>query len=96
MNKDFSSRHFHAPDNVKDHAVKMIQRFTKFSQKISQCQIILDHEQNDHIAEINLSVPGQTLFAKAVSRNMIKSIDQAVSKTLKQLKKHRSTLQKHR
>ncbi len=93
---DFSARHFHAPDNVKDHAVKRVQRFTKFSQKILQCQVILDHEQNDHIAEINLSVPGQTLFAKAVSRNMIKSIDQAVTKTLQQLKKHRDTLQQHR
>lgn len=93
---DFSARHFHAPDNVKDHAVRRVQRFTKFSQKISQCRIILDHEQNEHIAEINLSVPGQTLFAKAVSRNMIKSIDQAVTKTLQQLKKHRNTLQHYR
>jgi len=92
---DFSARHFHAPDNVKDHAVKRVQKFTKFSQKILQCQIILDHEQNDHIAEINLSVPGQTLFAKAVSRNMIKSIDQIVSKILQQLIKQRSTLQQH-
>ena len=92
---DFSARHFHAPDNVKDHAVKRVQKFTKFSQKILQCQIILDHEQNDHIAEINLSVPGQTLFAKAVSRNMIKSIDQVVSKTLQQLIKHRSKFQQH-
>ena len=93
---EFSARHFHAPDNLKDHAVKRIQRLTKFSQKISQCQIILDHEQNDHIAEINLSVPGQTLFAKAVSRNMIKSIDQVATKTLQQLKKHRKTLQRYR
>ena len=83
---EFSARHFHAPDNLKDHAVKRIQRLTKFSQKISPCQIILDHEQNDHIAEINLSVPGQTLFTKAISRNMIKSIDQAVTNTLQQLK----------
>ena len=88
----FSARHFHAPDNVKDHAVRRVQRFTKFSQKISQCQIILNHEQNEHIAEINLSVPGKTMFAKAVSRNMIKSIDQAATKTLQQLKKHRKTL----
>jgi ribosomal subunit interface protein len=92
---DFSARHYHAPDNVKDHAVKRVHKFTKFSQKILQCKVILDHEQNDHIAEINLSVPGQTLFAKAVSRNMIKSIDQVVSKTLQQLIKHRSTLQQH-
>ena len=93
---EFSARHFHAPDNLKDHAVKMIQRLTKFSQKISPCQIILDHEQNDHIAEINLSVPGQTLFTKAVSRNMINSIDQAVTNTLQQLKKHRSRFQNYR
>ena len=93
---DFSARHFHAPDNVKDHAVRRIQRFTKFSQKISQCQIILNHEQNDHIAEIKLSVFGQTLFVKAVSRNMIKSIVKAVSKTLQQLIKHKTMLQYYR
>jgi len=56
----------------------------------------LEHEHNDHIAEISLSVPGNRFFAKAVTKNMTKSIDNAVEKTMLQLKKHMELLHNHR
>ncbi len=93
---EFSARHFNAPDNIRTYAEKEVERFQKYHDRITQCQIILDHEHNDHTAEINLSVPGNKIFAKSVSSNMTKSIDEAVEKVTQQLKKYMDQLHNHR
>ena len=74
---EFAARHFHAPSNIREYAEKEVEKFKKYNDRATQCQIILEHEHNDHTAEINLSVPGNRFFAKAVTKNMVKSIDKA-------------------
>lgn len=93
---EFSARHFTAPENIRAYAEEEVKRFKKYNDRITQCQIILEHEHNDHTAEINLSIPGNKIFAKAVSKNMTKSIDQAVEKASFQLKKYMDQLNNHR
>jgi len=93
---EFSARHFDAPENVRTYAEQEVKRFQKYNDRITQCQIILAHEHNEHTAEINLSIPGNKIFAKAVTKNITKSIDQAVEKASLQLKKHMDQLHNHR
>jgi len=93
---EFAARHFHAPNNIREYAENKVQKFMKYNKRATQCQIILEHEHNDHTAEISLSVPGNRFFAKAVTKNMVKSIDNAVEKTMYQLKKHMDVLHNHR
>ena len=93
---EFSARHFQAPNNIREYAENKVQKFIKFNDRATQCQIILEHEHNDHTAEISLSVPGNRFFAKAVTKNMVMSIDNAVEKTMNQLKKHMDVLHNHR
>ena len=85
---EFVARHFHAPDVLRKYAEEEIKNFEKYHDRITQCQLILHHEHHEHIAEINLSIPGNKIFAKAVSNNMTKSIDKAVSKATQQLQKY--------
>ena len=85
---EFVARHFHAPADLREYAEEEIKKFEKYHDKITQCQLILNHEHHEHIAEINLSIPGNIIFEKAVSNNMTKSIDKAVSKATQQLQKH--------
>ena len=89
---EFSARHFQAPNNIREYAENKVQKFMKYNDRATQCQIILEHEHNDHTAEISLSVPGNRFFAKAVTKNMTKSIDNAVKKTMNQVKKHMNVL----
>ena len=96
MTIEFSARHFHAPDNIREYAETEVMKFKKYNDRVIQCQIILEHEHNDHTAEIILTIPGNRLFAKVVTKNMTKSIDQAVEKTMIQLKKLMDVLHKHR
>ena len=93
---EFAARHFQAPNNIREYAENKVQKFMKYNKRATQCQIILEHEHNDHTAEISLSVPGNRFFAKAVTKNMVKSIDNAVEKTMYQLKKHMDVLHNHR
>ena len=93
---EFAARHFQAPNNIREYAENKVQKFMKYNKRATQCQIILEHEHNDHTAEISLSVPGNRFFAKAVTKNMTKSIDNAVKKIMLQLKKHMELLHNHR
>ena len=93
---EFAARHFHAPDTVREYAEKEVGKFKKYNERATHCKIILQHEHNDHTVEINLSVPGNNFFAKAMTSNMTQSIDLAVEKTMHQLKKHMNVLHNHR
>ena len=93
---EFVARHFHCPDNIREYAEKEVEKFKKINDRAIQCQIILEHEHNNHTTEINLSIPGNKIFAKAVATNMTQSINFAVDKTMNQLKKHMDVLHNHR
>ena len=93
---EFVARHFNCPDNIREYAEKEVEKFKKINDRAIQCQIILEHEHNNHTTEINLSIPGNKIFAKAVATNMTQSINFAVDKTMNQLKKHMDVLHNHR
>ena len=45
---EFSARHFHAPDTIREYAETKVKKFKKFNDRATQCQIILEHEHNEH------------------------------------------------
>ena len=61
---EFVARHFNCPDNIREYAEKEVEKFKKINDRAIQCQIILEHEHNNHTTEINLSIPGNKIFAK--------------------------------
>jgi ribosomal subunit interface protein len=93
---EFAARHFHAPDYIREYAEKEVQKFKKYNTRVTQCQIILEHEHNEYTVEINVSLPGGKFFAKAATKIMTKSIDQAVEKAAHQIQKHMDQLHNHR
>ncbi len=54
---EFTARHYNAPDTVRNYAENEVKRLEKYNDRITQCQIILSHEHNDHIVELNLVYP---------------------------------------
>ena len=87
MNIEFSSRHFSAPDNLKNYAINEVQKITKLYNRAIQCQIILMHENGEYTTELNLSIPNRKLNVKESTDNITKSIDLAVSKMITRIKK---------
>ena len=45
---EFVARHFHAPANLREYADEEIKKFEKYHDKITQCQLILNHEHHEH------------------------------------------------
>ena len=95
MNISFTARHFKAPDKLKKFAENEILRLQKFYDGIIDCSIILDYiasNHSKHVAEIKLNVHGQVLSSTKTSDDMYKSIDLAVQKLERMLKKYKAHL----
>ena len=82
MNIEFTARHFHAPENLREYAENEVSRITKFYPRAVQCQVILIHENNQFTTELNLSIPQRKLNVKETTSNVTKSIDRAVRKMI--------------
>ena len=87
MNIEFTARHFHAPDNLRDYAEKEVSRILKYHSHVVQCQVILIQENNQFTTELNLSIPQRKLNVKETTDNVTKSIDRAVRKMIKRILK---------
>jgi len=87
MNIEFTARHFHAPDNLRDYAEKEVSRILKYNSRAVQCQVILIQENNQFTTELNLSIPQRKLNVKDTTDNVTKSIDRAVRKMIKRVSK---------
>ncbi|MCH7762529.1 MAG: ribosome-associated translation inhibitor RaiA [Candidatus Marinimicrobia bacterium] len=92
---EFTARHFHAPDNLKNYAETEVQRINKVFNRVNKCQIILLHENNTFTAELNLSMPSRQLNVKETTDNVTKSIDRAVDKMISRVKKVKDKLNLH-
>ena len=92
---EFTARHFHAPDNLRYYAELEVQRLHKVFDRITQCQIILLHENNSYTTELNLSLPAHKLNVKETTDNVNKSIDRAVDKMIVRVKKVKDKMITH-
>lgn len=87
MNIEFTLRHFRAPDNLREYAEKEMKRIEKYFDRIIACQMIITHENNSYIVDINLSMPKHRLNVKNTAANVNKSIDEAVDKMISRISK---------
>ena len=90
MNIEFTSRHFHAPDNLKEYAISEVKKINKIYNRVTQIQILLFHENDQYTTELNLSIPNHKLNVKESTNNITKSIDTAVDKMIRRVKKIKS------
>jgi ribosomal subunit interface protein len=92
VNVEFTARHFHAPDNLREYTEREIQRIAKVFPRAIQCQVILYYENNHFTTEINLSIPQRKLNVKETTDNVTKSIDNAVDKMIARVTKIKSKM----
>jgi putative sigma-54 modulation protein len=95
MHITFTARHFKATNRLKEYSEKKVTRLKRYYDGIIECEIILDYEKLDQIAEIAIKVYGQRLVAIEKSEDIFKSIDAAVDKLERQVKKYKEKLKDH-
>ena len=89
MRINITSRRFKLSNNLKEYTEKTVRRLKKYYEPIIDVDIVLGWEKKDRMAEINISVYGTILSAHERSEDMRKSIDRAVDKLERQLKKYK-------
>lgn len=90
MNINITARKFRAKDSLKDFISSELKTLEKFNSDILEANVILSYmHMKDSIktAEINLQVPGKVISASEDSEDFNKSVDLAIVKLTKQLKK---------
>ncbi len=89
MRINFTARHYKSSPRLKEYAQNEVSRLEKFYDGIISCDIILDYQKDIQIAELNLTVYGQTLTVIEKSDDIYKSIDMAVQKMERKLKRYK-------
>ena len=92
MNLEVSVRHQELTDNIKEYALQQVQGLSQFWDRIVDGQIVFDKEGVSYMVEIILRVSGKTLTATATEDDIIKSVDTAVQKMERRLKRYKGKL----
>lgn len=96
MNIQITCRHTKVSQDTQQFLRDELKSLEKYYDRMTSCHVILDTEHLNKIAEIIVSVQGSTVNAKAKSDNLGKSVDIALQKITRQLKKFNQKLKNHK
>jgi putative sigma-54 modulation protein len=92
MNVQIQTVHFDADEKLLEHVQKRIDKLKTFHDKITGVEVFLRLENlsqkvKDKVAEIKVSIPKKSLFAKHESKVFEESFDEAFDSLVVQIKK---------
>jgi len=96
MDLTVTFRHFEGSDNLRDYVEKSLGKLERFCDSVEDAHVILGIEKHRNLVEITVNVHGQVLKAMNEANDMYISIDGAVDKLERQLKKYNTKLKSHR
>lgn len=87
MNMTVTGRHFEVSDSLRQHVDEEAAKLQRFFDGIVACSVTMSVEKHRHSAEVTVSVYDHTLRSSHESGDMIQSIDKALEKVERQLKR---------
>ena len=96
MNTSVTFRHMTASESLREHAENKVSRINKYFDEPAEAHVVLSTEKYAYIAEIIIQAHGMTICGKESSSEMYNSIDRAMEKIEKQIKRYRAKLSTHR
>jgi len=87
MNIELTARHYEIVDRAKKHLEEEIRTLAIYEDLVSSCKVVMEKIKEGETIEISMHVRGKDLIARVSTKDMIKSIDQAIVKIERQLKK---------
>lgn len=88
-------RHVHVTEGMKQHAVDRITRLDHIGQRIIDVHVTMDIQKLSHSVDLLMKYGHTIIRSHAITTDMYASIDQAVDKLSKQLRKYKKKLQEH-
>lgn len=96
MDINVTFRHAKSSRVLQDHIREKVQRLSKYFIKPTNAHVTLNVEGTRHVAEISLSENHSLFNARVLSHDMYLSIDRALTKIERQLKKYKEKIKGHR
>lgn len=88
-----SGRNMDVTDALRDTVQAKLGKLDKFFNKEIEAQATLSIQKNRHIIEVTIPINGSILRAEEVTEDMYTSIDKAVDKLTRQLRKQKNKLE---
>lgn len=95
MQVSITFRHMDATDALRDYIDSKISNLEKYLIKPTEIRVILSVEKFRHRAEIIILEHNFKASADETTDDMYKTVDRAISKVEKQVKKHKNKIQGH-
>ena len=96
MQVSVTFRQMEATPALKDHAADRVQKISKYITKPTDAHVVLSLEKYMHTADITLNPNGIMIRGAEKSEDMYASIDRAIEKIERQLKRYREKLKRHK
>lgn len=90
-----TGRHIQVTEAMKAYAIEKVSKMERYSNRITDLNVILDIQKLEHRAEIIMKIGSTKITALGVSNDMYVSIDMAVDKIEAQLRRYNSRLHDH-
>ena len=94
MKLNFVGKNVEVTEALKDVTEKKLGKLDKYFQKDAEGNIAYSVERNRKIIEVTINLPGTILRAEESSDDMYASIDKAVDVLERQIRKHKTKLQR--
>ncbi len=95
MNITVTGRHMEMTDALKAYIQTGLEKVESHFDNAFDADVILDVEKHRHIAEINLLANGVRINSKEASADMYGSVDAALAKLEKQIRKYKDRINRH-
>ncbi|MFT5260651.1 MAG: putative sigma-54 modulation protein [Cryomorphaceae bacterium] len=91
-----SGQHLEVTASLKQHVEEKLEKVIHHFDHLTQAQIVLHIEKEDHMAEANIHAKGTSIHATGLAENMYAAIDLMAQKLDRQVLKHKEKITNHR
>ena len=89
MNLEITSRHYEAPLRLKEYVENEVKKLHRLGTNIVDCKVLRERSKEGDEVEILVHISGKDLNTNVISDDMYKSVDLAVQKIERQLKRYK-------
>lgn len=95
FNITFTGRHIQITDALKAYALEKMSKIERISDRIIDVVITMDTQKIEHRTDIQMKVGHLLIRGHSVSTDMYASIDQAVDRIQRQMRRYKTKIQDH-